>query len=128
MLLYHTLIDYGEHPPSLSPRSLLLGGFPELLLPLLLKIFLLCLGIQSLEFGIPLSLLCLLAFKVALLGLLILLCLLDLFDSCVTDCLDLAKHLGTKVGRLGEQVCDAHKLLEDGDERLVAVVGWEAIL
>lgn len=88
----------------LSPRSLLLGGFPELLLPLLLKIFLLCFGIQSLEFGIPLGLLCLLAFQVTFLGLLLFLCFLNLLNSCVTDRLDLAENLRAEVSRLGEQV------------------------
>jgi hypothetical protein len=86
------------------------------------------LGIQSLEFSVALSLLRLLTLRGALFGLLLFLNLLDLLDSCIARCLDLAENFGAETACLDKHIGDPQELLEDGEEGFVVVVGWEAIL
>lgn len=89
---------------SLCAHSLLLGGLSQLLLLFFLEIFLLSLGIESVELRIALRLPDLVTLQSPLLGLFFIGDLLDLLDGLFTNALDLAQDFGPEVGGSGEVI------------------------
>ena len=108
-----TLYYTGMIIPRLSSRGHLLLVLSQLLLLLLLKILLLSLSIEAFEFKIPLQLLCFLSFYVSLLGLLLLVCLLQLTDRIFTGGANLAQDFGTEVSSLDKSIGKADEILEE---------------
>jgi hypothetical protein len=112
--------------PRLSSRGHLLLVLSQLLLLLLLKKLLLSLSIEALEFKISLQLLSFLSFQVSLLGLLLLVCLLQLTDRIFTGGANLAQDFGTEMSSLDKSIGKANEILEERKEIGIIAGGWKS--